>query len=65
MNTASAVKARLESEGISIRDWARIHGYKWRTVYAVINGELKCKRGISHKIAVEIGLKAPPASVQK
>jgi gp16 family phage-associated protein len=60
LNTTDEVKARFEAEGLSIREWAAKRGYKWRIVYAVLNGEVKCRRGTSHKIAVELGLKAEP-----
>jgi gp16 family phage-associated protein len=57
---AEKIKGRFGREGISIREWARARGYSWRTVYAVLNGELKGNRGLSHQIAVELGLKAEP-----
>jgi len=58
------IKARFEAEGISIREWSVMRGYNVRTVYAVLNGELKGKRGTAHKIAVELGLKAEPKRLQ-
>ena len=64
MSTVEEVKARFESEGVSIREWALKRGYRPRTVYAVIYGELKCKRGISHTIAVDLGLKAKPVTTK-
>ena len=60
MTTADAAKARLDAEGVSIREWAQMRGYNPRTVYAVLNGQLKCKRGVSHRIAVELGIKPRP-----
>ncbi len=53
-------KQQFEAEGISINEWAKMRGYKPRTVYAVLSGQLSCRHGISHKIAVELGLKAAP-----
>lgn len=58
--TVEQVKARFAAEGISIAEWARTRGYNQRTVYAVLNGRRKSNRGISHQIAVELGLKAAP-----
>lgn len=52
-----AIKQRFEDDGQAIADWARSHGYKASTVYAVIRGQLKGKRGIGHRIAVDLGLK--------
>lgn len=56
-------KALLEQNGLSIADWARKRGYNVRTVYAVLNGQMKAKRGVSHKIAVDAGVKEPPAKL--
>ena len=55
------VKQDFERSGITIKEWALKHGYKPRTVYAVITGQLKCTRGVSHQITVELGIK-PKAS---
>lgn len=52
------VKQQFETDGISIREWASERGYNPRTVYAVLNGSLEGKRGISHRIAVDLGLKS-------
>lgn len=56
----NAVKDRLEAHGVSIAGWARENGFNVRTVYAVLHGELKAKRGVSHRIAVALGLKPKP-----
>lgn len=48
----------MDARGISLAEWARQNGYKVRTVRAVVNGELKARRGTSHKIAVALGIKA-------
>jgi gp16 family phage-associated protein len=57
---ASEIKGRFEAEGISIAEWARENGFNVRTVYAVLYGELKAKRGVSHRITVALGLKPAP-----
>ena len=57
MQSRSTVIRRFEAEGISVAEWSRNNGYKVRTVRAVIYGDLKCKRGVSHKIAVALGIK--------
>lgn len=59
---SALVKDRLEEHGVSIAEWARSNGFKYRTVIAVLHGELKGKRGISHRIAVALGLKAKPTT---
>ncbi len=63
MMTTDQVKARFAAEGVSIAEWARARGYNLRTVYSVLNGRRKCNRGIGHKIAVDLGLKAEPKNV--
>ncbi len=54
------VRQDFENNGKAIAEWAREKGFKPRLVYAVISGQLKGKRGISHRIAVELGLKKRP-----
>jgi gp16 family phage-associated protein len=51
-------KGRFIAEGVSIRRWALDRGYNPRTVYAVLQGKLECRYGMSHRIAVDLGLKA-------
>ena len=60
MDIRTEVKERFEANGEAISDWARRNGYNPRTVYAVLSGKLKAKRGKSHKIAVALGLKPAP-----
>lgn len=57
VNPRQAVKRSFEEQGEAIAGWARRHGYKPRTVYAVLSGQLKCRRGKSHLIAVALGVK--------
>lgn len=65
MKTKNEVKAEFLYRGESIAEWARKRGYKRRTVYAVISGELKGTRGIAHNIAVELGIKKGEIESQK
>jgi len=51
------VKALFEKAGVPVSTWAEANGYDRRTVYMVINGQFKGKRGISHDIAVALGMK--------
>lgn len=60
MMTSEQVRARFAAEGVSLKEWARARGYKYATVYAVLNRKRSSKRGIGHRIAVELGLKAEP-----
>ena len=58
MKTHQQVKAEFSYRGVSIAEWARENGYKLQSVYDVINGKRRATRGISHDIAVKLGLKA-------
>jgi gp16 family phage-associated protein len=58
--TVESFRRTLEANGLSIADWSRQHGFNVRTVYAVLRGELKAKRGVGHRIAVAAGLKPQP-----
>lgn len=56
--TAEQVKAKFAREGKTFSAWAEERGYHRVDVYRVINGMSKGRRGKSHLIAVELGLKA-------
>ncbi|MFB9951975.1 DNA-binding protein [Rhizobium puerariae] len=60
MTPNEQVRLQFEAEGISMKEWAEARGYAPRLVYAVVQGKLACKRGVSHKIAVELGIKKAP-----
>ena len=57
MKSEREVKAEFDYRGESIAAWARREGYKLQTVYDVINGRQKARRGLSHDIAVKLGMK--------
>lgn len=56
------VKKSFEDNGVSITDWASERGFDRELVYSVLNGRAAGRRGQSHKIAVALGLKEPPAA---
>lgn len=56
MKTKAEVHADLIRQGMTIAGWARQNHYELRTVYAVLNGELKGTRGICREIASRLGL---------
>jgi gp16 family phage-associated protein len=62
MKTRKEVMDEFEAKGETVIDWAKRHDFKPRTVYAVLHGQLKAKRGISHTIAVKLGLKDAPSN---
>ena len=53
----TAAKKLFEMSGISVSEWARVHGFSTVLVYQVLDGQRKCRRGQSHQIAVALGLK--------
>jgi len=58
VKTAEQVKADFEARGVPISDFAREHGLKLATVYQVLNGKKKGRRGEAHRAAVLLGIKA-------
>ena len=57
INTADQVREFLKDRGLTVSEWARYKGYSPSLVYQVLSGRIKCERGISHDIAVQLGLK--------
>lgn len=56
--TADRFKARLRSQGKTIRQWAKEHDFPPLSVYRVLNGVDKANYGRAHDIAVAAGIKA-------
>lgn len=50
-------KSLFEDSGISVAEWARVRGFSSGLVYQVLEGNRKCLRGQSHRIAIALGLK--------
>lgn len=57
MPSKAEVLQRFEADGVSIAEWSRANGFKYRTAIAVLHGRLKGTRGKSHRIAVALRLK--------
>lgn len=53
----SGAKRLFEASGISVAEWARVQGFSTGLVYQVLDGNRKCLRGQSHRIAMALGLK--------
>lgn len=51
------VRQAFVEAGLSVTDWADTHGFRRESVYAVLSGRSKGRRGQAHKIAVALGLK--------
>lgn len=60
LRTLDEIREWFLEQGQAVSSWAQEHGYKTQQVYAVISGRAQGRRGVSHEIAVELGLKAPP-----
>ena len=56
--TLKQARAEFFHSGRSIAAWARENEFRQELVYAVLNGRCKATRGESHRIAVQLGLKA-------
>ena len=62
--TAKQARDALDREGKTIADFAREHSLDEPTVYQILSGKKKGRRGESHRAAVLLGLKLgdfPPA----
>lgn len=56
------IRDEFAASGVSYSAWARQRGYSPNMVIAIVNDDdrnprIKCRRGDSHNIAVELGLK--------
>jgi len=57
MKTIEQVKSEFKQRGETVPAWAKRHGFKVNAVRNVIYGRAKGNWGISHNIAVLLGLK--------
>lgn len=55
--TPDQVKEQFRRRGVTLTDWARERGFPRQAVYRVLNGQLKANFGVSHEIAVALGMK--------
>ena len=58
LRTPAEAKAWLQYQGISVSQWCRENHFNASLVYEIMNGRKKCHRGMSHNIAVLLGMKA-------
>lgn len=61
LRTRQAVRDHLEAHGQTVTAWARSNGFTREQVYAFLAGRTKGKRGISHRLAIALRVKAAPA----
>lgn len=55
--TLSDVRSAFIDRGESVAAWARTRGFDPNLVYQVLNGHCQGRRGVSHCIALALGLK--------
>lgn len=55
--THDEAKDWLAYQGISAAEFCRMHNLPTSLVYEIINGRKRCLRGMSHNIAVLLGMK--------
>jgi len=60
----SDVRQAFVDAGVSVSAWADHHGFRRGSVYAVLGGRSKGRRGEAHRIAVALGLKSLPTAVR-
>lgn len=58
LRTPAEAKAWLQYQGISVAQWCRENNFHQSLVYEILNNRKKCHRGMSHNIAVLLGMKA-------
>ncbi|GKS85555.1 DNA-binding protein [Acidovorax sp. SUPP1855] len=57
LRTAAEARAWLDYQGISIAQWSRENKVSDALVREILAGRKKCMRGMSHNIAVLLGMK--------
>lgn len=55
--TPEQVRREFDRRGQSIQSWAKAHGLDPNTVYQVLSGAKRGRRGEAHRAAVLLGLK--------
>lgn len=55
--TPESAKKALHEQGVTLKEFAKRNGFKYRTVSEVIRGVNKGVYGEGHKVAVALGLK--------
>lgn len=57
LKSPDQVRAEFVAAGRTFSQWARDHGFKRNLVFEVLAGRSKARYGMSHRIAVLLGLK--------
>lgn len=54
--TANQIKHRLRQQGLTLKDFARAHGFKYRTVSDVVRGLRQGHYGEGREVCIKLGL---------
>ena len=57
LRTPEEIRLELARHGMTVATWARTHGFPVRAVQGVLRGQCKGRYGLSHDIAVTLGIK--------
>lgn len=57
LRTADEARAWLERHGVSVSEWARLHGFPPTVVFSVLSGRTRGRRGQAHRVAVALQIK--------
>lgn len=59
LRSGSEARAWLSEQGLSVAEWCRANGYphSFSLVRQILAEEKPCKHGMSHQIAVKLGMK--------
>lgn len=58
VRSSAEVKTWLrETEGVTLKQWAKKRGYSYDTVSCVVRGVNRATYGLGYRIAVELGMK--------
>ena len=64
LKTGQEVKEEFARQGVTMRQWAKQHGFKPQMVYQVVNGLVRANYGKSHEVAMLLGMKSSTAEQQ-
>ena len=62
IQTREDIRKAFDAAGLTVSGWADTKGFRRESVYAVLAGRTKGRRGEAHRIAQALGLKAEPSS---
>lgn len=58
--SVNEVRGWFDASGTSVSEWARERGLPAHAVYSVLSGRCRGRRGVAHRVALALGLKASP-----